>query len=44
MSKSRTLVASLLLGALALVVPAASQAAGPNARPSAQLAHFQWGG
>ncbi len=41
MRKSRTLVAALLLGALALVAPAASQAAGG---PRAQLAHYQWGG
>ena len=46
MSKLRTLVAALLLGALAAAIPAASQAApkagGWNSGP--QLAHYQWEG
>lgn len=41
MRKSRTLVAALLLGAVAMIAPAASHAASPA---RAQLAHFQWGG
>lgn len=44
MSKLRTLVAALLLGALAAAVPAVSQAAGPKSGPQAQLAHYMWEG
>ena len=44
MSKFRTLVAALLLGALAAAVPAVSQAGGPKSGPSSHLAHYQWGG
>ncbi len=44
MSKLRTLAAALILGALAAAVPAASQAAAPTPKPSAQTAHYTWEG